>query len=67
MVGDSDNDAIGATAVGVDFLGVTYGFGFHTEQDVRAFDAVAVADSTADIAAFLGLTLSANGAESPCP
>lgn len=57
MIGDSDNDAIGARDIGMDFLGVTYGFGFHNAEDVRAFNTVAVANSTADIAAYLGLTL----------
>lgn len=34
MVGDSDNDAIGALNLGMHFLGVTYGFGFKAnEQD----------------------------------
>ena len=57
MVGDSDNDAIGARDLGLDFLGVTYGFGFHCADDIRAFDAVGVANSAADIAAFLGLSI----------
>ena len=57
MVGDSDNDAVGASDLGLDFLGVTYGFGFHTAADVRAFDSVGVAGSAADIAAFLGLSI----------
>lgn len=34
MIGDSDNDMIGADAVGTNFLGVTYGFGFHSREDV---------------------------------
>ena len=57
MIGDSDNDAIGAHGIGIDFLGVTYGFGFHTEPDVRAFDSVGVANNVSDIAAFLGLSI----------
>ena len=57
MVGDSDNDAIGAKEIGIDFLGVTYGFGFHSAEDVRAFDSVGIATSAADIASFLGLSI----------
>lgn len=57
MIGDSDNDAIGAHDIGMDFLGVTYGFGFRSEADVRAFDAVGVANNAWDIAAFLGLSI----------
>ena len=34
MVGDSDNDAIGAETAGMHFLGVTYGYGFKSEVDV---------------------------------
>lgn len=34
MVGDSDNDAIGAATAGMHFLGVTYGYGFKSEADV---------------------------------
>lgn len=34
MVGDSDNDALGAEEAGVDFVGVTYGFGI-SEKETR--------------------------------
>ena len=37
MVGDSDNDSKGAKEIGVDFVGVTYGFGFKTEDDLKSF------------------------------
>lgn len=49
MIGDSDNDAIGAESLGVDFLGVTYGFDFKTEEDVMSFKAIGSADTTRDI------------------
>lgn len=39
MIGDTANDAIGAEGMGVDFLGVTYGFGFQTENDVMQYAA----------------------------
>lgn len=38
MIGDSDNDAIGAKAIGLSFVGVTYGFGFKSPEDVAAFE-----------------------------
>ena len=37
MIGDSDNDAIGAAQMGVDFIGVTYGFGFASDEDVDEY------------------------------
>lgn len=40
MVGDSDNDAIGATKIGTKFVGVTWGFGFGDKADVDKFDNV---------------------------
>ena len=44
MVGDSDNDAIGAGEVGIDFIGVTYGFGFCSREEVDAYVNVGCAD-----------------------
>ena len=35
MVGDSDNDAIGAETAGMHFIGVTYGYGFKCVSDVN--------------------------------
>lgn len=40
MVGDSDNDAVGAQEVGIDFIGVTYGFGFKNPENVDAYSNV---------------------------
>lgn len=34
MIGDSENDAVGAQHAGVDFIGVTYGFGYKTGLEV---------------------------------
>lgn len=45
MVGDSDNDARGANDIGIDFVGVTYGFGFKSVQDVQRFPNVGVAQN----------------------
>lgn len=37
LIGDSKYDAIGAEQVGIDFIGVTYGFGFKTYFEVRQY------------------------------
>lgn len=49
MIGDSDNDALGAEALGMDFIGVTYGFGFRSREDVYKFRAVGSADRTEEL------------------
>lgn len=49
MIGDSDNDAIGAESIGTAFLGVTYGFGFKTKEEIMKFKSVGVADTTEEI------------------
>ena len=53
MVGDSDNDAVGADQRGVDFIGVTYGFGFREPGDVRQYSNVGIADKPEDILRFI--------------
>lgn len=35
MIGDSLNDELGAEKLGIDFIGVTYGFGYKTVEDIR--------------------------------
>jgi phosphoglycolate phosphatase len=37
LIGDSEYDAIGAEDIGIDFIGVLYGFGFKTENDVKRY------------------------------
>ena len=49
MIGDSDNDAIGAAAIGTKFIGVTYGFGFKKPADVYKFPAVGAAKTTQEL------------------
>ncbi len=49
MVGDSDNDAIGAAGIGSKFLGVTYGFGFKKKEEVYQFDSIGVATNAKEI------------------
>ncbi|MBZ7976103.1 HAD family hydrolase [Campylobacter sp. RM12637] len=37
MIGDSIHDAKGAMECGIDFIGVTYGFGFKDEKDLQSY------------------------------
>lgn len=53
MIGDSENDAIGAEALGMNFLGVTYGFGFHSAEDVKVFPNIGIAEKPVEISDFL--------------
>ncbi len=52
MVGDTENDRIGAERAGVDFLGVGYGFGYTLAQGVNLS---LFADKVSDIKVLLGL------------
>lgn len=52
MIGDTDNDAIGADEIGMNFLGVTYGFGFKNLNDVKQYPAIGSVDSAEDISAY---------------
>lgn len=49
MVGDSDNDEKGAQGVGIDFLGVTYGFGYKSKADVLKSGAIGACDSISEL------------------
>ena len=49
MVGDTEHDASGAKKAGVDFIGVTWGFGFQKKQDVMRAGAIGSADKPAEI------------------
>ncbi len=49
MIGDTKLDAIGAEGIGVDFLGVTYGFGFKTAADTEEYGAVGCVDNAIDL------------------
>lgn len=54
MVGDSVHDARGASELGVDFLGVTFGYGFRDGGEVYRAGGVAAAASPLDVLAALG-------------
>ena len=53
MIGDSDNDAIGANELGINFIGVTYGFGFKTKEDVLKFNPYGVAANVDELITML--------------
>lgn len=43
LIGDSKYDAIGAYESGMDFIGVLYGFGFKTTEEINQFPNVGIA------------------------
>ncbi len=49
MVGDTIHDAIGAEKIGVDFIGVTYGFGFTDAEDATLIPNVGFVKKPLDI------------------
>lgn len=49
MIGDSYHDADGARQVGIDFIGVTYGFGFQTKEDINQISCSFFADTPRDL------------------
>lgn len=53
MVGDSDNDAIAAEQLGMQFIGVTYGYGFKSEADIARFPHIACVDEPLQLSAFI--------------
>lgn len=53
MIGDSDNDAIGAKMIGTNFIGVTYGFGFKSAQEAKEFPNIGVANTPIQLLEYL--------------
>ncbi len=49
LVGDTDNDAIGAQKADVPFIAVTYGFGFKEQGELDKYPIVGVAKTPMDI------------------
>lgn len=52
MIGDTNNDAVGAELIGIDFAAVTYGFGFHPKQNLNNIKHIGCADTPADLLRF---------------
>lgn len=53
IIGDTHHDAIGAEALGLDFIGVTYGFGYKSNSDIVGNNVVGVAHDTSEIGTIL--------------
>lgn len=49
LIGDSSYDAIGAQEAGIDFLGVAYGFGFTSREDVDKYPNIGCAETVQEI------------------
>ena len=54
MVGDTEHDALAARMLGMDFLGVTYGFGFKTQEELAEYSEISAAGSAGEILTILG-------------
>ena len=53
MIGDTNEDARGAAEAGVDFIAVTYGFGFRTARDALPHAPIGIAHTPMEILHFL--------------
>ena len=52
LIGDSCHDGRAANEAGIDFIGVTYGFGFKTKDEIKEFNPVLCAENINDIVEF---------------
>lgn len=48
LIGDTEHDAKGADGAGIYFIGVTYGFGFASKDDVNRYKNIGTANSPLD-------------------
>lgn len=53
MIGDTEFDAVGARDIGVDFIGVSYGFGYRSVDEIKGCGAVGAAQTPMEILKFL--------------
>ena len=53
MIGDTEHDAAGAKQAGIDFIGVTWGFGFRNTEEVLSAGAVGSAEKPVDILKYM--------------
>ena len=53
LIGDSKYDAIGAAQAEIDFIAVTYGFGFKDQNDLNEFRYKAVCDCVGQLQTLL--------------
>lgn len=52
MIGDTAHDALGAKELGVDFIGVTYGFEFKSKEDVEQYPCIGSVDNAKDLLSY---------------
>lgn len=55
MIGDTENDAVGARNLGIDFIAVTYGFGYKPEPIGTGKESMKFADSVEELGDLLGV------------
>lgn len=55
LIGDSKYDALGAKEIGIDFIAVTYGFGFKSANDTEIYDCAAICKNTNKLLNVLGV------------
>lgn len=53
MIGDTLHDSLGSEYAGVDFIGVTFGFGFHSKEEIEALNVAGAVDTAEELAALL--------------
>ena len=53
LIGDSIYDAKGAEAAGINYLGVTYGYGFKRREDIGSLPNVGMCESVGELKAYL--------------
>lgn len=52
MIGDSPQDAMAAEQLGIDFIGVSYGYGFKDKQDAFNYQCIGVIESPMELLEF---------------
>ncbi len=53
LIGDTENDANGASQAGIQFLAVTYGFGFKEHNGLEKIECMGIADTPVQIAGII--------------
>lgn len=53
MIGDSSHDVVGAVQAGMDFIGVTYGFGFCSQDEIMQYMAAGGVDKPIELLDYL--------------
>lgn len=57
LVGDSNNDAIGAQKLSIPFIAVTYGFGFRKISEVYQYEHIGIAKKPIEILSFIDFNM----------